>query len=511
MSDNKQPQFSKLRAALWPIEGWEAKKFIPMALMMAFILFNYSVLRGTKDALIITAGGSGVEVISFLKLYVVLPAAVLMMLIYAKLSNMLGRQALFYATILPFLAFFAVFALYLYPHRDALHPSVELIGQLKADYPNFQWLFPIYGYWTYSLFYVLSEMWGSVILSLLFWQFANQITRVTEAKRFYALFGFIGNLFVYFAGLTLEYFSDMRAHVPAGVDPWGQSLNYLCGAVVVCGLIVMVIYAWMNKVILTDERYYDSTEVKVKKKKEKVSLMEGFKHIFSSKYLGFIALLVICYGVTINLIEVTWKDQLKQLNPDPNAFAGAMGNVLKWIGLVTMAFMLVGANILRAFSWRTAALITPLMFALTGGVFFVFIMFKDTVEPWLIGFGFASLAGGLAWLGMIQNVMSKSSKYSLFDPTKEMAYIPLDEELKVKGKAAVDVVGGRLGKSGGALIQSTLLIVLAGGQADIVPFLGVMVIVMLGFWFGSVFGLSKLFDSKVAEQEKEHDKSKKAA
>lgn len=45
-------------------------------------------------------------------------------------------------------------------------------------------------------------------------------------------------------------------------------------------------------------------------------------------------------------------------------------------------------------------------------------------------------ACGGAQVGAAQNVFSKSSKYSLFDPCKEMAYIPLDEETQLKVRFA---------------------------------------------------------------------------
>jgi ATP/ADP translocase len=35
----------------------------------------------------------------------------------------------------------------------------------------------------------MAELWGSVVVSVLFWGFANQITTVDEASQFYPLFG----------------------------------------------------------------------------------------------------------------------------------------------------------------------------------------------------------------------------------------------------------------------------------------------------------------------------------
>lgn len=44
-------------------------------------------------------------------------------------------------------------------------------------------------------------------------------------------------------------------------------------------------------------------------------------------------------------------------------------------------------------------------------------------------------------------VCARSSKFSLFDPAKEMAYIQMSRKEKSKGKAAVDLIGSQVQNS----------------------------------------------------------------
>ena len=60
-ANTPEPQFSRIREALFPIHNIEIKKFLPLALIMLCILFNYTILRDTKDSLIATAPGAGPE------------------------------------------------------------------------------------------------------------------------------------------------------------------------------------------------------------------------------------------------------------------------------------------------------------------------------------------------------------------------------------------------------------------------------------------------------------------
>ena len=93
--------------------------------------------------------------------------------------------------------------------------------------------------------------------------------------------------------------------------------------------------------------------------------------------------------------------------------------------------MLLSRIIFRKFGWGVAALITPTVLLITGVAFFGLILFGGVVDPVLAKMAMTPLFAAVL-VGAAQNVFSKSAKYSLFDPCKEMAYIPLDQETQLK-------------------------------------------------------------------------------
>ena len=93
--------------------------------------------------------------------------------------------------------------------------------------------------------------------------------------------------------------------------------------------------------------------------------------------------------------------------------------------------MLLSRVIFRKFGWGVAALITPTVLLITGVAFFGLILFGGVVDPMLAKMALTPLYAAVL-VGAAQNIFSKSAKYSLFDPCKEMAYIPLDQETQLK-------------------------------------------------------------------------------
>lgn len=502
--DSASEPFGKWRACLWPVHSHELKKLIPMLFIFFLLAFDYNVLRCMKDTLVITAKNSGAEVIPFIKVWVMFPMSILLTWVFIRLSNRLSREQVFFFMLGAFLAFFFAFAFYLYPKREAVHfhTTADFLTTVLPE--GFKGLICMIRYWSFTIFYAMAELWSNIVLAMLCWGFANQITRLDEAKRFYGILGVGINLSGIAAG-QLSIFATQLSQAPmaaaASHDSWGPTLEYLITMVVGAGSLALVLFAYLNRVLKQHPEMGPSTDSVASKKTKKLrlSMRENIRYLLSSRYMLCLVAIVVSYNVVINLVEVLWKHEVKELYPDPLSYNLYMNQVTTWIGiLATVASLLISGNSLRLFGWTATALITPAILLITSVGFFGFFFLKPYPEI-ALAFGGLSPLTLVVLFGTLQNCCSRAAKYTVFDATKEMVFIPLSQEEKIKGKAAIDGICNRLGKSGGSVIYQFLLVTFSTISAC-APYVALILFSIIGIWILAVRSLGKQFHEKTQPQ-----------
>lgn len=494
--------FSKIRSYFWPIHGYEAIKLVPLLLIMFFVACNYSILLNLKDAILITAEGSGAEVIPFVKLWVMLPAAIGATILYSQVLNRFPRHVAFQLIIAVFLVYFLIFALYVYPNREALS-ATRFSNYLGSVLPlGCKGFIAMVRNWPLTLFYVISELWGTIVLQVLIWGFANEITKITEAPRFYSVLVIIANIAAICAGQFAVILSSTDLADPANLSStsWEYSLSKILFLIVGFGIAAIFTFRWMNNFVLSDPKYVPQAEEKVKKKeKKRLSFRESISFIANSKYLLSIAAIVIGYNLVINLVEVIWKDRLRLLYPSPADYNIYVNNLTSARGIISTIVSILMAGLINKLGWTKTALITPIVMLLTSLAFFSCLFGDNFIAPLattLLGTTPLALA---VFFGSAQNCFSKAAKYSVFDATKEMAFIPLPSEEKMKGKAAIDGIGSRMAKSGGAVIHSGLLLIF-GTLPACAPSIALIIVGISALWIMAVFTLGKEFAQQTRPQ-----------
>ena len=170
-------------------------------------------------------------------MYGVWPASVLFLVVYTLGTQRFSRGALFNIVIAAFLVFFVAFGLAC-PLHDSLHlhafadrsmlwvPQGKPCSDACSDTSSccvsaeclscsgspaacvvcwrashsacmicgcagFGGAVGMVRNWTYTLLFIAGELWGDVVLSLLFWGLANELTHMSEAPTLYPLFGMV--------------------------------------------------------------------------------------------------------------------------------------------------------------------------------------------------------------------------------------------------------------------------------------------------------------------------------
>ena len=273
-----------------------------------------------------------------------------------------------------------------------------------------------------------------------------------------------------------------------GQNAWDQSVSITLIVTIVVGLSIIYLYRWLNKNELT--RPKDTERIKRSKTKSSFGIWNSLVYVARSPYLFYLVVIVVSYNLVYNLTETVVIKQIEIRFTEKNEFTSYMSRMTITQGVMAtfMAIFLTGPVISR-FGWMIASLVTPVLIFITSGLFFGLINFGDSSYAlWAAGALGISLPALTIWIGATQNCLTRASKYTFFDATKELSFIPLDFASQRKGKAAIDGIASRIGKSGGSAIYQVLLLFCSGINATI-PFVSTSVIILIGCWIFAVFRL----------------------
>lgn len=485
---------------LFPIKRSEIKLFLPISLLYFCLSCIYNGLRPLKLSLVMAASPAGAEIIPFLKIWGIIPGAIFFTWLFTTLSKRFAFHQVFYITISIFLSYYLLFATILLPSSESC--SLDALSILLSDLlpRGLRGFISMVQYWHLSLFYVFCETWSSSIMYLLFWGFVNDITPMESAGRFYPLYNLGGNLASTVVGMAVTALS--RSTTKENEADFALKIILALSAI---GLFSIFLYYLSSRIAQSESKTEDPSPDQPQSAKhqnrETLSLRKSIIHLLHSRYLLFLLVLVIAYNLVFNLVDVMWGQKVKDyFGQDWVQMTGFMGQVTTMKGIISSLLVFVAHIIIRKFGWKKAALITPLSILVSSIFFFSLVFFHDS--EFLTAIITELLNSSVLWVAMIigsvQNSLTRATKYSIYDSIKEMAFIPLSTSMRHQGKAVIDGIASRIGKSSGSVFYA-LLLPLCGSLQETIPYVSVIAISVTLFWIYSIISLDKLMKLKLRQ------------
>ena len=462
----------------------EHRIFLLSGGLSLMIMVSFCILRNLKDSLI--QSHLGTESIPYMKTFVMLPVSFLVTIIVIKLFNIFNRRQIFNLIAYLFISFLLIFSLWIYPNIEEFCISETYMDSMAKKYQNLHYFLRLIKYWPITLFYIVCELWSILLGNTLFWQLIHDITTVKNSKKVYstyAIFGHVGAL------LGAAIIKVVKATYSSFDNKASTYVLILIMTVVLFGITMIMLF---NKIDDMAKRHLSYNN-----QKEELSLYQSIKYIIKSKYLFFIFLIILSFGVQNNLFDLLMKKQVEmfylsdtvEISDYHAMFYGA-------VAITTIVITIFFRFIINKFGWFTSAIAPPmiLLFIFTPyclKVFGIDIINYDIMYPAL----------AILLILSIQQLLNRAIKYGVMEPTKEMLYLPLERGLRSKGKAAVEILAPNIAKSiGGAFI----IIMLTFSEMSNIESLQEECVVICGIcliiWIYSICRINTMYQEKLAKE-----------
>ncbi|KAM0688284.1 hypothetical protein COBT_000460 [Conglomerata obtusa] len=502
----------------WPLSIYkvarcERPKFIRMSVMFLLIAYIYSVLRDTKDAVVMERQETAS--ISFLKTLFVSPFSIACIFAIQKWLMVAKVQTILKTTTLIFGVYFVIYGLCVLPFQEFLEPNKFLSIDMFADgRMAIRGLQPMYAllltgnFYTSSLLYITSELWGNIILSLLFMSFANDVCPFKQSIRFVPLFYIASNVGLMLSGATLLGFVKMAKTLPFFWNRFVINCIFC-----VCGLLCLAIYAIqvnlertvLNKPIFTVQTFVE------KKKKVKLSYGEGLAYMAKSKLLLQISFIVLAYNICTNLVDVICKSAIKVYALSKNEPIGSSvmqtqaENQIYVAAVVILVLCSPCARSIQIVGWTAVGLATPIWSLVCTGLVLSLAVYNTSASNTNQLAFINNIWGGNDQLLKLEKIAGqiatnglKIFKYAFFDLAKEAISMRIDKADRPMFKSVYDGICGKLGKSIGGGTQIALgALSNSNDHRCMAQYFIIIIIVIVLFWFNSVRYLGKKYNESI--------------
>ena len=390
-----------------------------LAVNVFTLLASYYVLKTVREALILSESGAAVKSYSAagqtLLLLAVIPA-------YGYLASRVNRLRLNTWITVFFVSHLAVFYL------------MGTAG-VKVGVAFFLWL---------GIF--------NVLVIAQFWSFANDVHDSRSGARMFPLIGIGSALGAWVgaqaAGRLFDVFSPYQLMMVAGG-----------------GLLLTVVFA-----LLVEKRSQHRPSAPISGK-------GGFRLVLSSRFLFFIAIMVLLFNM-VNSLGEFMLGRIVVENMQAAVSAGTIdatemqsaigafyGNFFGWVNLLGLILqMFIVSRLFKHIGVGGALLVVP-----------------------MIALGSYALMAALPVLGIVKamKVLENSADYSIQNTARHALFLPASREAKYKAKAAIDTFFWRLGdlaQAGVVLVGTTLALTTRQYASVNLLFVALWLVVVIGIY-----------------------------
>ncbi|KAH9411501.1 TLC ATP/ADP transporter [Ordospora pajunii] len=389
--------------------------------------------------------------ILFIKSVLVVPASFFFIDVVQRKLKILGSSRMLEIILLCSSAFVLLFGTVIWPNSKALQIdffwSRDIFSEGKMNSRQLDFLFPtllVFNEWTSSVLYLISELWGSLIVSFMF--FSRLTHQCTEAqlKRFFPMLSLISGAVMLSSGLIIRNLNSYRDTLC--FDGKEAMFSNVFVVASILGLVTTGVSFFTDR-FLTKQQ---SSMKGVIHGNENITLSKSLKLMQKSKLLASMTTIVIMSSVCSSVVEATYRGGIAlgaaQASETISSYVTSLNysaQIITSILLLVIFFKPAGQFIDRK-GWLPVAIVAPAMVVISLMIFFPIVFLnlrREEVARFILE----------NHIGMVVVSLMRISKYCFFDISKEAVSIRIDPMHRQMFRGIHDGLGLNVGKTIGSL------------------------------------------------------------